>query len=1002
MPSGAEPQVAFISGVTDAQKLATTSFATWRRNTPATFEPSVAREMKWGSAAIGSSGGTVAYWFDGAAQWTAAEQGAIGASLALWSALADVSFTLAPSEQAANQVFFRAADARQTYQKPIVFTTSAAGSDLAGQITKSEIHIDTNQPYWHVGTSFDDAGGYGWQTVVHEIGHMLGLGHAGPYNGNVDVTKQQFGAYDTRAWTLMSYIDPTNAKAKFFDDYPVTADWGIASTDGGLSGYRYGPTTPMVLDILAIQRLYGAATSGPLAAGGQVFGFNSNIEGPAKRFFDFSDNRNPVITIWDGGANNTLDLSGFSKKSVVDLNPGKFSSANGKINNIAIAIGTTVESVVTGDGSDTLTGSAADNTFKGNRGDDTIDGGAGTDTAIFSGLRSAYTLTDLGSKGVRVTGPDGSDTLANVERLRFDDGVVDWPAIIRDYADSLDDRSNAFGLAPVGETVGGALETAADRDWFAARLVAGVVYTIDLAGLQGGAGTLANPLLRLHDNAGVIVAENDDISGGSNPDSRITYVVMETGTYYIEAGAFGDNLTGTFELTIGSLAVGADDFADNLGDPRRPLGALSAGRSSTGTLEVATDRDWFAVQLVAGARYSLDVVGAQGGGGTLEDPYLRLRDGDGLVIGVGDDSRDGTSTDSQLVFEPAASGTYYLEAGSYLDSGEGSYTVSVSTATNADDLAGAPAEDFRPVGQLSVGRTASGTIEDWGDRDWFVIQATAGDRYDIAVTGAKAGADVLPEPYLILHDSAGRTLAESGDDVSDANAEAGLSFVTTEGGLYYVEVASFLDLFTGTYAVELSESTLIDDAITALYTGYCDRAPDAAGAAYWLDQLEAGRTLAEISRSFSAQPEPGTLYGFLATPTVGDAAADFLVAVYGNLFGRTPDAAGAAYWIGQLTSGTTGVATAILDILSGAQAGDALVIANKVAVGNYYVAQTFNHHVSMTPASARQALDGIDYSAASARAAQAEIDTFIAAVEQARLFSESVPTLGVQTIDNAI
>ena len=95
----------------------------------------------------------------------------------------------------------------------------------------------------------------------------------------------------------------------------------------------------MVLDILAIQRLYGAATSGPLAAGGQVFGFNSNIEGPAKRFFDFSDNRNPVITIWDGGANNTLDLSGFSKKSVVDLNRENSRSANGKINNIAIAIG---------------------------------------------------------------------------------------------------------------------------------------------------------------------------------------------------------------------------------------------------------------------------------------------------------------------------------------------------------------------------------------------------------------------------------------------------------------------------------------------------------------------------------------------------------------------------------------------------------------------------------------------------------------------------------------
>ena len=137
--------------------------------------------------------------------------------------------------------------------------------------------------------------------------------------------------------------------------------------------------------------------------------------------------------------------------------------------------------------------------------------------------------------------------MANVERLRFDDGVVDWPATIRDYADSLDDRSNAFGLAPVGETVGGALETAADRDWFAARLVAGVVYTIDLAGLQeGGAGTLANPFFACTTTQASSLPRTTT-SRRLNPDSRITYVAMETGTYYIEAGAFGDNLTGTFD-----------------------------------------------------------------------------------------------------------------------------------------------------------------------------------------------------------------------------------------------------------------------------------------------------------------------------------------------------------------------------------------------------------------------------------------------------------------------
>jgi serralysin len=29
------------------------------------------------------------------------------------------------------------------------------------------------------------------------------------------------------------------------------------------------------------------------------------------RYFDFTVNTNPVITIWDGGLNNTLDLSGW-------------------------------------------------------------------------------------------------------------------------------------------------------------------------------------------------------------------------------------------------------------------------------------------------------------------------------------------------------------------------------------------------------------------------------------------------------------------------------------------------------------------------------------------------------------------------------------------------------------------------------------------------------------------------------------------------------------------
>lgn len=61
VPSGSEPQVAFISGVTDAGRLAATSFATWKGRTPAVYDATFARELKWGSPSLGTSGGTVTY-----------------------------------------------------------------------------------------------------------------------------------------------------------------------------------------------------------------------------------------------------------------------------------------------------------------------------------------------------------------------------------------------------------------------------------------------------------------------------------------------------------------------------------------------------------------------------------------------------------------------------------------------------------------------------------------------------------------------------------------------------------------------------------------------------------------------------------------------------------------------------------------------------------------------------------------------------------------------------
>ena len=53
-------------------------------------------------------------------------------------------------------------------------------------------------------------------------------------------------------------------------------------------------------------------------------------------------------------------------------------------------------------------------------GNDAIDGGAGTDTAVYGNAHTKYTVSKTVA-GFTITGPQGMDTLTNVERLKFSD-----------------------------------------------------------------------------------------------------------------------------------------------------------------------------------------------------------------------------------------------------------------------------------------------------------------------------------------------------------------------------------------------------------------------------------------------------------------------------------------------------------------------------------------------------------------------------------------------------
>ena len=101
---------------------------------------------------------------------------------------------------------------------------------------------------------------------------------------------------------------------------------------------------------------------------------------------------------------------------------------------------------------------------------------------------------------------------------------------------------------------------------------------------------------------------------------------------------------------------------------------IGVGDVFAGLLSSPGDRDWVAVTLEAGESYMISLTGSYGGGGTLSDPYLRLYDGSGNLVGFNDNNG---STDSLMSFTATTGGTYYLSAGSYNDWYSGSYQLSV-------------------------------------------------------------------------------------------------------------------------------------------------------------------------------------------------------------------------------------------------------------------------------------------------------------------------------------
>jgi hypothetical protein len=120
--------------------------------------------------------------------------------------------------------------------------------------------------------------------------------------------------------------------------------------------------------------------------------------------------------------------------------------------------------------------------------------------------------------------------------------------------------------------------------------------------------------------------------------------------------------------------------------------------------------------------------------------------------------------------------------------------------------------------------------------------------------------------------------------------------------------------------------------VQELYVAYFGRPADPAGLDYWTNIVEAQGSTAAVSATFAASPEYIVTY-------FGKTNTEIVDQIYTNMFGRTADAAGRAYWVNLLNNGTIKVDTIVAEVAAAAVGTDSEAVENKVAAATAFTAE---------------------------------------------------------------